>query len=308
MKGSNVNDISLTSYDEIFRTDEVRDSEILEKIKEIPLAELHSFQNHPFKVRDDAEMQDTAESIAKYGVLTPCIARVRADGGYELIAGHRRKRACEIAGLETMPVIVWDLDDDEATIIMVDSNLQRETVLFSERAFAYKMKLEAIKRRAGRPLKNSTQVGQDFKNKLSVEIIAEQSGESRNQIQRYIRLTELIKELLDMADSRKIAFNPAVELSYLTNEEQTILLDIMAKEEAVPSLAQAHRMKKHSQSGTLTEEIIDEIMCDRKPEIMKVTFTSERLKKYFPGFATPQEMEETIIKLLESWLISKNKK
>ena len=302
---NNVKDIKLTSYDDIFQTDKGHN----EKIVEIPLTELHTFANHPFRITDDEKMQETAESIRQYGVLTPCIARPRADGGYELIAGHRRKRACELAGIETMPIIIRELDDDEAIILMVDSNIQRETLLYSERAFAYKMKYEAIRRQSGRPPKEKgSQIGNHFAGRKTYEIVGEESGESKNQIYRYIRLTELVSELLDMVDEKRLGFSPAVELSYLTKDEQTVLLDIMAKEEAIPSLSQAKRMKKHSQDGSLTETVIDEIMCEQREEVMKVTFTSERLKKYFPGFVTPQKMEETIIMLLENWFKHKEKK
>ncbi len=300
---SSAKNIKLTSYDELFQPEAAREDDRHEKVTEIPLTELFPFKDHPFKVVDDEAMRDTAESIAKYGVLVPAIARPREEGGYELVAGHRRKRGCELAGKETMPVIVRELDDDAATIIMVDSNLQRESLLFSERAFAYKMKLEAMKRQAGRPSKeNATQVGQDLRGKYSVEILAEQSGESRNQIQRYIRLTELTPELLDMVDAKKIAFNPAVELSFLNKEEQVLLLDTMAKEEATPSLSQAQRLKKYSQEGKLSADVMDAIMSEeKKGELDKVTLTGDKIKKYFPKSYTPQQMEATIIKLLEGW-------
>lgn len=305
-----VKNISLTPVNDIFHENTyTQNGETAGKIMEIPLTELYPFANHPFRVSDDEKMQETVESIECYGVLTPGVVRPRANGGYELIAGHRRKRACEIAGLETMPVIVRELDDDEAVILMVDSNLQRETLLYSERAFAYKMKCDAIKRQSGRPPKEKgSQIGNHFAGRKTYEIIGDESGESKNQIYRYIRLTELLPELLDMADEKKLAFSPAVELSYLMKEEQTILLDIMAKEEAVPSLSQAKRMKKHSQEGSLTEAVIDEIMCESREETMKVTFTGEKLKKYFPEFTTPQRMEEIIVKLLENWLKHKSVK
>jgi ParB family chromosome partitioning protein len=270
---------------------------------ELPLAELHPFKKHPFRVVDDESMRDTAESIGKYGVLVPAIARPRAEGGYELVAGHRRKRGCELAGKETMPVIVRDLDDDAATIIMVDSNLQRDSLLPSERAFAYKLKLEAIKRQAGRPSKeNGDQVGHNSFGKRSVEIIAENAPDSRNQIQRYIRLTELIPDILEMVDTKKIAFNPAVELSYLKPEEQTLLLDAMDSEQATPSLSQAQRLKKFSQEGTLSVDVMRAIMSEeKKSELDKVTLPSDKLRKYFPKSYTPQQMEATIFKLLEQW-------
>ncbi len=270
---------------------------------ELPLAELYPFKNHPFRVVDDEAMRDTAESIEKYGVLVPAIARPRAEGGYELVAGHRRKRGCELAGKDTMPVIVRDLDDDAATIIMVDSNLQRDSLLPSERAFAYKLKLEAIKRQAGRPSKeNGDQVGHNSFGKRSVETIAENAPDSRNQIQRYIRLTELIPVILEMVDTKKIAFNPAVELSYLKPEEQTLLLDAMDSEQATPSLSQAQRLKKFSQEGTLSIDVMRAIMSEeKKSELDKVTLPSDKLRKYFPKSYTPQQMEATIFKLLEQW-------
>lgn len=296
---SSAKNIKLTSYDDIFQTDEEKQDASREKVEEIPLSELHPFKNHPFQVRDDDSMRDTAESIRKYGVLVPVIARPRSEGGYELISGHRRKRGCELAGRETMPVIVRKLDDDAATIIMVDSNLQRENILPSERALAYKMKLEAMKRQAGRPSKeNVSQVGTQ---KRSDQIMAEQVGESRNQIQRYIRLTQLSSELLQMVDNKKIAFNPAVELSYLKPDEQTLLLDEIAKQEATPSLSQAQRLKKYSQDGKLDANVMDAIMTEEKKEEEKITLHGDRLKKYFPKSYTPKQMEDTIFKLLEQW-------
>ena len=293
--------ISLKPIDDLFETDDSREDAIRERVLEIPLCELHPFENHPFKVLDDGAMRDTADSIAKYGVLIPGVVRSRTLGGYEIIAGHRRKRGCELAGLETMPVIVRELDDDEATIIMVDRNLQREALLFSERAFAYKMKLEAIKRQAGRPAKNSAQDGQEYRGRLSVEIVAEQAGESREQIKRYIRLTALTPELLNMVDEKKIAFNPAVELSHLAEAEQVTLLDMMAKYEATPSMSQAGRLKKHSQEGRLTPEILDAVLAEEKAVTEKLTIKGGLLKKYFPQSYTPKQMEDTIIRLLEGW-------
>lgn len=300
---SSAKNIKLTSVDEIFSTEESRTDANREKVMELPLAELYPFKNHPFRVVDDEAMRDTAESIEKYGVLVPAIARPRAEGGYELVAGHRRKRGCELAGKDTMPVIVRDLDDDAATIIMVDSNLHRDSLLPSERAFAYKLKLEAIKRQAGRPSKeNGDQVGHNSFGKRSVEIIAENAPDSRNQIQRYIRLTELIPVILEMVDTKKIAFNPAVELSYLKPEEQTLLLDAMDSEQATPSLSQAQRLKKFSQEGTLSVDVMRAIMSEeKKSELDKVTLPSDKLRKYFPKSYTPQQMEATIFKLLEQW-------
>ena len=297
---SSAKNINLTSVDDLFSTEESRADAGREKVMEIALTELFPFKDHPFKVKDDEAMAETAESIKEYGVLVPAIARPRDEGGYELVAGHRRHRASELAGLETMPVLVRNLDDDAATIIMVDSNLQRENILPSERAFAFKLKLDAIKRQGERTDLTSTQVGQ--KSKLSVEVVAEQAGSSRNQVQRYIRLTELIPKLLDMVDDKKIAFNPAVELSYLNPEEQTNLLEAMDMEQATPSLSQAQRLKKFSAEGKCTLEAMCAIMSEeKKGELDKVTLTSDKLRKYFPKSYTPQKMEETILKLLETW-------
>lgn len=300
---SSAKKISLTSVDDLFSTEESRADDQREKIVEIPLSELFPFKDHPFKVLDNEAMIDTAESIKQYGVLVPAIARPRENGGYELVSGHRRKRACELANLETMPVIIRKLDDDAATIIMVDSNLQRENILPSERAFAYKLKLSAMKRQAGRPTKeNGSQVGNNLSGKKSSELLAEQTGESKNQIFRYIRLTELIPELLSMVDEKKIAFNPAVELSYLKPEEQLLLLDAMDTEQATPSLSQAQRLKKFSAEGNCTLEAMCAIMSEeKKGELDKVTLTGDKIKKYFPKNYTPQQMESTIIKLLEGW-------
>ena len=292
--------INLKPLDDLFSTEESRADAQREKVQEIPLGELHPFRNHPFKVKDDAAMQGTVDSVREYGVLVPAIARPDPDGGYELIAGHRRHHASELAGKETMPVIVRDLDDDAATIIMVDSNLQREELLPSERAFAYKMKLEAMKRQAGRPSReNVSQVGTQ---KRSDQIMAEQVGESRNQIQRFIRLTELIPTLLDMVDERKIALNPAVELSHLKKEEQTLLLEAMDSEQATPSLSQAQRLKKFSQQKMLSLDVMRAVMSEeKKTDLDRVTLKNETLRKYFPKSYTPKQMEDTIIKLLEGW-------
>ena len=299
---SSAKNIRLTSVDELFSTEESREDAQREKVVEITLSQLHPFQNHPFQVRDDQAMQETADSIREYGVLVPAIARPDPNGGYELIAGHRRHRASQLAGKETMPVIIRELDDDAATIIMVDSNLQRETLLPSERAFAYKMKLEAMKRQAGRPSKNSAQLGRNFDGKESREILAEQVGQSRNQISRYIRLTELIPELLELVDERKIALNPAYELSFLKKEEQTKLLDAMESEQTTPSLSQAQRLKKFSQEGHLSLDVMRAILSEeKKSEVDRVTLTSDTLRKYFPKSYTPQRMQDTIIKLLEQW-------
>ena len=281
-----------------------------EVVVQIPLSELHPFPDHPFQVRDDDAMQETAESIKTYGVLVPALARPREDVGYELIAGHRRKHACELAGLTSMPVIVRNIDRDAATIIMVDSNLQRENILPSERAKAYKMKLDAIRRKAGRPAKeadaafkeNSVQVGQNFDGKTSREILAENSPDSSTQIQRYIRLTELSPELQQMVDEKKIAMTPAVEISYLKPEEQKMLLTAMDSEQATPSLSQAQRMKKLSREGALNDDsMLDIMMEQKKPEKNDITLSGEKLRKYFPRSYTPFQIENTIFKLLDAW-------
>ena len=299
---SSAKKIELASVDDLFSTEEGRQDAKLEKIQEIPLSELHPFKNHPFKVKDDEAMMETADSIKQYGVLVPAIARPDPDGGYELVAGHRRHRASELAEKETMPVIVRDLDDDAATIIMVDSNLQRESLLPSERAFAYKMKLDAMKHQGERVDLTCSQVGNKLEGKKSSEILAEQVGQSKNQIFRYIRLTELIPELMDMVDEKKIALNPAYELSFLKKEEQVDLLDAMDSEQATPSLSQAQRLKKYSQEGHLTLDMMRVIMGEeKKSDLDRVTFTSDTLRKYFPKSYTPQRMQETIIKLLEAW-------
>ena len=299
---SSAKKVELASVDDLFTTEESRADAQRERVMEIPLSELHPFKDHPFKVKNDEAMMETADSIRQYGVLVPAIARPDPSGGYELVAGHRRHRASELAERETMPVIVRDLDDDAATIIMVDSNLQRESLLPSERAFAYKMKLEAMKRQAGRPSKeNCSQLGNDF-GKKSSELLAEQVGQSKNQVFRYIRLTELIPPLLDMVDEKKIALNPAYELSFLSPEEQAQLLDAMDSEQATPSLSQAQRLKKFSHEGKLSQDVMVAIMSEEKKEAWdKVTIPSETLRKYFPKSYTPQRMQETIIKLLEAW-------
>lgn len=299
---SSARNIELKSVDDLFATEESRADAQREKVQNIPLEELHPFKNHPFKVKDDAAMQDTVDSVREYGVLVPAIARPDPNGGYELIAGHRRHYASELAGKETMPVIVRDLDDDAATIIMVDSNLQREELLPSERAFAYKMKLEAMKHQGERLDLTSAQVGRKLENRESREIFAEQVGQSRNQISRFIRLTELIPTLLDMVDERKIAFNPAVELSYLKKEEQTLLLEAMDSEQATPSLSQAQRLKKFSQQKMLSLDVMRAVMSEeKKTDLDRVTLKNETLRKYFPKSYTPKQMEDTIIKLLEGW-------
>ncbi|MDD5907208.1 MAG: ParB/RepB/Spo0J family partition protein [Clostridia bacterium] len=270
-----------------------------EKINDIPLEELHPFPDHPFGVKDDEAMKETVESVRAYGVLVPAIARPREDGSYELISGHRRKRACELAGLSTMPVIIRDIDRDAATIIMVDSNLQRENILPSERARAYKMKLDAIKRQGARHDLTSTQVAQ----KLSVEKVAEEAGTSKDQIRRYIRLNELQPELQQMVDEGKIGMTPAVEISYLKPDEQRLLIETIDSEQATPSLSQAQRMKRLSQEGKLNDDSMLGIMMEqKKPENWSLSLPMDKIKKYFPRSYTPQRMEETIIKLLESWM------
>ena len=282
-----------------------------DKITLLPLSELHDFPNHPFKVRDDEAMQETTESIRQYGVLVPAIVRPREDGGYEIIAGHRRRHGSELAGLSAMPCIVRQMDDDTATILMVDSNIQRENILPSERAQAYKMKLEAIRRKAGRPAKeaenlpeeNCDQVGHNFDRKRSVEIVADEAGESKSQVQRYIRLTELSPELQQMVDEKKIGMTPAVEISYLKPEEQQMLLTAIDSEQATPSLSQAQRMKKLSRDGKLNDDTMLDIMMEqKKPEGYNVVLSADKLRKYFPRSYTPQKMEETILKLLDAWL------
>ena len=296
---SSAKKIELASVDDLFSTEESRADAQRERVVEIPLSELHPFKGHPFKVKDDEAMMETADSIKQYGVLVPAIARPDPEGGYELVAGHRRHRASELAEKETMPVIVRDLDDDAATIIMVDSNLQRESLLPSERAFANKMKLDAMKHQGERVDLTSPQVGTKLR---ADEILAQQAGSSRNQVQRYIRLTELIPELMDMVDEKKIALNPAYELSFLKKEEQVDLLDAMDSEQATPSLSQAQRLKKYSQEGHLTLDMMRVIMGEeKKSDLDRVTFTSDTLRKYFPKSYTPQRMQETIIKLLEAW-------
>ncbi len=295
-KGAN---ISLSSYDDIFETDTSRNEAKQERVQEIPLSELHPFEGHPFKVVDDEEMQKTVESVRDFGVLTPAIARPDPDGGYEIISGHRRHRASELAGKDTMPVIVREMDDDAAIILMVDANLQRETILPSERAFAYKMKMDALKHQGARTDLTSTQVGRKLE---TAEVIAQEAGDSKNQVRRYIRLTELIPELLDMVDSGQIKFNPAVELSYLAKEEQKDFLEAMDYAQAAPSLSQAQRIKKLAQEGNCTLEAMCEIMNEmKKDEMDKVTLKTSVLRKYFPKSYTNKQMEDKIIQLLEQW-------
>ena len=291
--------ISLTSYDDIFSTEESRQTE---QIQQIPIAELHPFKNHPFKVLDDEAMQRTVESVAQFGVLAPLIARPRPEGGYEIISGHRRQHAAQLAGLTTLPVIVRNMSDDEAVIYMVDSNLQRESILPSERAFAYKMKLEAIKNQGARSDLTSGQIGQKLQGTISRDIVAQEAGDSSRNVQRFIRLTNLIPELLDLVDQKKISFNPAVELSYLTAAEQRDFLEAMQDTQNAPSLSQAQRIKKLSQEGKCTYDAMFDIMGEeKKAEMDRVTIKNDVLRKYFPKSYTPKQMQDTIIKLLEQW-------
>ena len=292
--------VSLKGADDIFSTEESRQEQQREQVQQIPIGELFPFKNHPFKVLDDESMQRTVESVEQYGVLSPLIARPRPEGGYEIISGHRRQHAAQLAGLDALPVIVRQMDDDAAVLLMVDSNLQRESILPSERAFAYKMKLDAMKRTSGRPSKeNVSQIGTQ---KRSDQIMAEELGESRNQIQRFIRLTNLIPELLDLVDEKKISFNPAVELSYLDEAQLRDFLQAMDETQNAPSLSQAQRMKKLAQEGKLTYEAAFAIMGEaKKDELDKVVIKNDTLKKYFPRSYTPRQMEDVIIKLLEQW-------
>ena len=301
MPKSNAN-LALKGLDEMFSTEESRQEQQREQVQQIPIGELFPFKNHPFKVLDDESMQRTVESVAQYGVLAPLIARPRPEGGYEIISGHRRQHAAELAGLDTLPVIVREMTDDAAVILKVDSNLQRENILPSERAFAYKMKLEAMKHQAGRPVQeNYSQLGNNF-GKLSSEEMAEELGTSKNQIFRFIRLTNLIPELLDLVDEKKISFNPAVELSYLDEAQQRDFLQTMDETQNAPSLSQAQRMKKLAQEGKLTYEAAFAIMGEaKKDELDKVVIKNDTLKKYFPRSYTPRQMEDVIIKLLEQW-------
>ena len=294
--------VSLKGADDIFSTEESRQEQQREQVQKIPIGELFPFKNHPFKVLDDESMQRTVESVEQYGVLSPLIARPRPEGGYEIISGHRRQHAAQLAGLDTLPVIVRNMDDDAAVLLMVDSNLQRETILPSERAFAYKMKLEAMKHQAGRPTQdNYSQVGNNF-GTLSSEEMAEELGTSKNQIFRYIRLTNLVPELLDMVDEKKISFNPAVELSYLDTNQQRDFLEAMQDTQNAPSLSQAQRLKKLAQEGHFSYDVAFAVMGEeKKDELDKVVIKNDTLRKYFPRSYTPKQMEDTIIKLLEQW-------
>ena len=294
--------VSLKGADDIFSTEESRQEQQREQVQQIPIGELFPFKNHPFKVLDDESMQRTVESVEQYGVLSPLIARPCPEGGYEIISGHRRQHAAQLAGLDTLPVIVRNMDDDAAVLLMVDSNLQRETILPSERAFAYKMKLEAMKHQAGRPTQdNYSQVGNNF-GTLSSEEMAEELGTSKNQIFRYIRLTNLVPELLDMVDEKKISFNPAVELSYLDTNQQRDFLEAMQDTQNAPSLSQAQRLKKLAQEGHFSYDVAFAVMGEeKKGELDKVVIKNDTLRKYFPRSYTPKQMEDTIIKLLDQW-------
>ena len=294
--------VSLKGADDIFSTEESRQEQQREQVQQIPIGELFPFKNHPLKVLDDESMQRTVESVEQYGVLSPLIARPRPEGGYEIISGHRRQHAAQLAGLDTLPVIVRNMDDDAAVLLMVDSNLQRETILPSERAFAYKMKLEAMKHQAGRSTQdNYSQVGNNF-GTLSSEEMAEELGTSKNQIFRYIRLTNLVPELLDMVDEKKISFNPAVELSYLDTNQQRDFLEAMQDTQNAPSLSQAQRLKKLAQEGHFSYDVAFAVMGEeKKGELDKVVIKNDTLRKYFPRSYTPKQMEDTIIKLLDQW-------
>ena len=292
--------VSLKGADDIFSTEESRQEQQREQVQQIPIGELFPFKNHPFKVLDDESMQRTVESVEQYGVLSPLIARPRPEGGYEIISGHRRQHAAQLAGLDTLPVIVRNMDDDAAVLLMVDSNLQRENILPSERAFAYKMKLEAIKNQGARSDLTSGQIVQ--KSKLSIERVAEDAGEGYKTVQRFIRLTNLIPELLDMVDEKKIAFNPAVELSYLDESQQRDFLEAMNDTQNAPSLSQAQRLKKLAQEGHFSYDVAFAVMGEeKKDELDKVVIKNDTLRKYFPRSYTPKQMEDTIIKLLEQW-------
>ena len=299
---SSARKIQLASYDDLFKNDEERLADTQERIQMLSPEKMLPFPNHPFKVIDDDKMMDMVESIKEYGVLVPIIVRPVENGNYEIVSGHRRHHAAVLAGQEEIPAIVREMDEDAAVLVMVDSNLQRENILPSEKAFAYRMKLEAMKRQAGRPKENATQIGQDFmRGKYSVEILSEQVNESRNQIQRYIRLTHLIPDILEMVDDKNIAFNAAVEISYLSERDQELLHDNMDINECSPSLSQAKRLKKYSQEGKLTEDVIDAIMTEEKETDTKLVLKGDTIKKYFPKEYTPMQMQQVITKLLENW-------
>lgn len=298
---SSARKIQLASYDDLFKNDEERLADTQERIQMLSPEKMQPFPNHPFKVVDDEKMMDMVESIKEYGVLVPIIVRPVENGNYEIVSGHRRHHAAVLAGQEEIPAIVREMDEDAAVLVMVDSNLQRENILPSEKAFAYRMKLEAMKRQAGRPKENSAQIGSNYFGKESREILAEQTGESKNQISRYIRLTHLIPDILEMVDNKNIAFNAAVEISYLSEKEQELLQDNMEVNECSPSLSQAKRLKKYSQEGKLTENVIDAIMTEEKETDTKLVLKGDTIKKYFPKEYTPMQMQQVITKLLENW-------
>jgi len=294
--------VSLKGADDIFSTEESRQEQQREQVQQIPIGELFPFKNHPFKVLDDESMQRTVESVEQYGVLSPLIARPRPEGGYEIISGHRRQHAAQLAGLETLPVIVRNMDDDAAVLLMVDSNLQRENILPSERAFAYKMKLEALKNQGARSDLTCGQIGHKSNGAKARDIVADESGDNARNVQRFIRLTNLVPELLDMVDEKKIAFNPAVELSYLDESQQRNFLEAMEDTQNAPSLSQAQRLKKLAQEGHFSYDVAFAVMGEeKKDELDKVVIKNDTLRKYFPRSYTPKQMEDTIIKLLEQW-------
>ena len=294
--------VSLKGADDIFSTEESRQEQQREQVQQIPIDELYPFKNHPFKVLDDESMQRTVESVEQYGVLSPLIARPRPEGGYEIISGHRRQHAAQLAGLETLPVIVRNMDDDAAVLLMVDSNLQRENILPSERAFAYKMKLEALKNQGARSDLTCVQIGHKLNGAKARDIVADESGDNARNVQRFIRLTSLIPELLDMVDEKKIAFNPAVELSYLDTNQQRDFLEAMNDTQNAPSLSQAQRLKKLAQEGHFSYDVAFAVMGEeKKDELDKVVIKNDTLRKYFPRSFTPKQMEDTIIKLLDQW-------
>lgn len=289
--------ISLTAYDELFQTERERQENQQERVQNLPLDMFYPFPNHPFQVRDDEKMEETVQSISKYGVLIPILARPRPEGGYELVAGHRRHHACQLAGLSEIPAIIRDLNDDEATIIMVDSNLQREHLFPSEKAFAFKMKLDAIKRQGQRTDLTSTQIAQ----KLSVQVVGDEAGISKDQVRRYIRLTYLVRPILDMVDENKFAFNAAYEISFIPSEHQELLIEAMDYAQASPSLAQARRIRAFSESGKLDSNVLEAILSEEKPLERKITLRDDKLNKYFPSTYTPLQMETVITQLLEDW-------
>ena len=294
--------VSLKGADDIFSTEESRQEQQREQVQQIPIGELFPFKNHPFKVLDDESMQRTVESVEQYGVLSPLIARPRSEGGYEIISGHRRQHAAQLAGLDTLPVIVRQMDDDAAVLLMVDSNLQRENILPSERAFAYKMKLEALKNQGARSDLTCGQIGHKLNGTKARDIVADESGDNARNVQRFIRLTNLVSELLDMVDEKKIAFNPAVELSYLDESQQRDFLEAMNDTQNAPSLSQAQRLKKLAQEGHFSYDVAFAVMGEeKKDELDKVVIKNDTLRKYFPRSYTPKQMEDTIIKLLEQW-------